>query len=135
MVWDGTVSEVGLSEQAVCSGTAAPTSTANVTIGGLEIDVESPGTAAVWLVTLSPDVLIGGAPGGNIVGLLVDGSEQSSLIVSAGAANGRFAASKTYRITGLAAGAHTFTARTRSQGAYTTSVLVTHSVMTSLRTA
>lgn len=117
------------------SGNAAPSSTANVTIPGLSVTVTSPGTGAAWMVNLDCDVLIGAAPGGNIVGLLVDGVEHPSLIVSAGPASGRFAASKRYRITGLAAGDHVFTARTRSQGAYTTTVNQTHSTMTVERVA
>lgn len=120
---------------ATASGNAAPTSTTNVTIPGISATVTSPGTNAAWMIDLDCDVLIGASAGGNIVGLLIDGAEHASLIVSAGAAAARFAATKRYRITGLSAGSHTFTARTRSQGAYTTTVNQTHSTMTVERCA
>lgn len=133
--WD--TSGVGTQDNVMvtASGNAAPTSTTNVTIPGISSTITSPGTSSAWMVEICADVLIGGTAGGNIVGLLIDGAEHASLIVSAGAAAGRFAATKRWRITGLSAGSHTFTARTRSQGAYTTTVNQTHTTMTVERCA
>lgn len=132
----GDASGVGTQDNAFVASTAnaAPTSTTNVTIPGLSVTVSSPGTGAAWMVEISADIILA-ATGGNIVGLLVDGAEQTAVIVSAGATNGRFAACKRWRISGLTAGSHTFTARTRSQGAYTTTALTPSTTMTVERCA
>lgn len=101
------------------SGDANPTSTTNVSVPGLSISVDSPGTSASWLVVLVADVRIEAADTTNIVELLVDGSPPSpnpQLITGAATAGVavRATGAQQFLITGLSTGSHTFTARTRN---------------------
>lgn len=122
----------GGSQQDSPSGNAAPTGTANVTIPGLSITITSAGTSAAHLVTIDADVRMDDANTVNEIELLVDGvAEAVRLITSGQALNARIAGSKTWRITGLSAGAHTFTARTHNAGAATdATVFAAHTFMT-----
>jgi hypothetical protein len=124
----------GGTQQAVQSAQANPTSTTNVTLPGMSVTVTSPGTTAVYQVVLNVDQIMLAA-GINIVELLVDGTAQTQQVVGGGPLDARIGGSKTYLITGLSAGSHTFTARTRSGGAYNTRVGPTHSTLTVTRVA
>jgi len=122
--------------QVACSSTATANSTSNVTIAGWSQAVTSPGTSAVYLVTLDPDWTITVAGTTAIIELLVDGVAQTATMVLADSGTTRGAYSKTWRITGLAAGTRTFTARTRNTAGSTGSTVgVTHSLMTVERKA
>jgi hypothetical protein len=118
-------------QQDAPSGNTSPTGTTNSTVAGLSITVTSVGTGSVFLVTIDGDVTFTGA-GTNIIELLVDGTPEAVQLLSFGAASGaRQNGSKTWRITGLSAGSHTFTARTRHSAAVSVStVTAAHTLMT-----
>lgn len=122
------------SAQAVQSANITPNGTANSTLTGLSLSVTSPGTSAVYMVSISADVQFNGAQV-NIIELLVDGVAESAQLLSAGsAAAQRHRPMNTWRITGLAAGSRTFTARTRNSAAGTNAVVnQTHTLMTVTR--
>lgn len=126
---------VGEHLESVSSGDANPTSTTNVTIPGLSISLTSPGAAAVWEVVIDADVQINIGGTINIVELLVDGSAMSvALTTRVATAVARIGGSKRWRITGLTAGAHTLSARTRNTAASTDgNVRGGQTVMTSTR--
>ena len=119
--------------QVAASATANPTSTTNVTIAGFSQAVTSPSTSAVYLAHIHADIEI--TTGVQIIELLVDGVAQAAQLVTQG--NGtRQPGSKLWRITGLSAGSHTFTARTRNTaGSTNTRVWAGHSLMTIERKA
>jgi len=71
-----------------------------------------------------------------ILELLVDGTAQGLQMILYGSFVGRWSCSKTWRITGLSAASHTFTARTRNTAGSTSSIVnQTHTVMTVRRHA
>lgn len=122
------------SSQVAQSGAVTPNGTANSTLTGLSSSVTSPGTAAVYMVEIDPDVTFAGAQT-NIIELLVDGVAQTAQLITGAAATGyRFDGHKKWRITGLAAGSRTFTARTRNTAAGTNATVnLTHTLMTVTR--
>ena len=119
--------------QVACSSAASPNSTTNVTISGLSQTVTSPGTSAVYNVTIEADIQITVANTINVIELLVDGTAQTvQLVTFCSTANTwRGTGSRTWRITGLSAGSHTFTSRTRNTAGSTgASIAATHTLMT-----
>lgn len=136
MTWNGTVVDPDDSQQVACTSDATATSTSNVTISGLSATIAVAATDEVWIVHLEPDISLSGTNPFNIVELLVDGSAQAVQILSfASTGNSpRNAASKTYRLTGLSAGSHTISARTRMTNTGMTGVIhLGHSTMTVTR--
>lgn len=122
--------------QVTCSSNANPTSTTNVTIAGLSQSVTSPGTSAVYLVTIDADWSIATANTVAIIELLVDGSAQTASMLNFSSGTGRWSLSKTWRITGLSAASHTFTARTRNTAGSSSSIVnATNTQMTIQRRA
>lgn len=123
--WDATQRQpvTNTSQNAVCSANANPTSTANVTIAGWSVTVTSPGPGAVFVVQLEPDWSIATAGTIAIIELLVDGTAQTVIHVLNSSGTGRWPGSKKWRLTGLAAGSHTFTARTRNSAGSTSSIV------------
>jgi hypothetical protein len=127
------VEDVPTSDTSFVSGTG----TTNLTIAGLSITVTSPGTTAVYKVSLTADVDAG--PGViNVVELLVDGTAESRTL-NTGAAAGtsgnlaRACGHQEWRITSLSAGSHTFTARAHNALAGTSHVYAAHTVMSVTR--
>lgn len=121
--------------QVACTSNCTATSTTNVTISGLSQAVTTPGTSAVYLVRL--DLSWATAAGtSSIVELLVDGTPQTVQLIQATAGTDAQSVSKTWRITGLSASSHTFTARLRNTaGGTSATVAATNSVMTIERKA
>jgi hypothetical protein len=113
------------------SSNTTPSGTTNSTITGLSIAVTCPNVDAVYEVQIDSDVTFSGAQT-NIIELLVDGSAEAVQIINAATASGqRGQGSKTWPITGLSAGAHTFTARTRNTAGGTAAIVTAaHTVMT-----
>jgi hypothetical protein len=124
------------SSQVAQSGAVTPNGTANSTLTGLSISVTSPGTSAVYMVEIDADVTFVGSQT-NIIELLVDGVAETAQLISGAAATGyRIDGHKKWRITGLAAGSRTFTARTRNSAAGTNATVnLTHTLMTVQRVA
>lgn len=122
-----------LSWQVAATATTTATSATNVTITGISQTVDCPGLTAVYLVDLDLDWSVGGGITA-IAELLIDGSAQSIQMVYVPASTDRSCQHKRWRITGLAAGSHTFAARHRASGPNST-VNPTHSVMTIERAA
>lgn len=124
------------SVQDVQSADVTPNGTTPSALTGLSIAVTSPGTSAVYMVTIDADVTFVGSQT-NLIELLVDGVAESAQLISGAAASGyRINGSKMWRITGLAAGSRTFTAQTKNSGAGTNAtVKQTHTLMTVQRVA
>lgn len=129
MVYDGRVVDatpVGWSEQDALSGDVTVASTTNAALTGISITVTTTSTNDVYVIDLDPDVLINTGPVNNNTELLVDGVQTGATLWTGGPAamnNARIAGHKRYRITGLAAGSHTFTARTRNTASSTSVTL------------
>lgn len=120
--------------QVASTGAATATSTTNVTIPGLSLTVTSPGPGAVYLISIDADISV--TSGTNIVELLVDGVALTTPQIISTGNSSRRAGSKTWRVTGLSASTHTFTARTRNTAASTSAVVQpTHTVMRMQRAA
>lgn len=111
-------SSVRVSQQKVATSNASPNSTANVTIPGLSITIEVLSANEVWMVEMTADVRTVTASGTCIVELLVDGAAVTPTLATANSP--LMMATRTWRITGLSVGSHTFSARTR-MGAVSTS--------------
>lgn len=130
--WPGM--EQNWSSQVALTTIASPNSTTNITLAGLSIAITVPadvGVLAVYHVSIDPDVKIQTAGSVNLIELLVDGTPQSAQLVTQGAASTRAPGHKMWRITGLTAGAHTFTARTRNTaGSTAADVNASHTLMT-----
>lgn len=117
--------------RASCSSNATATTTTNVTINGLSTTISNvPGTGATYLVTI--DAAWATAAGtSSIIELLVDGTAQTVQMTQSTAVLDSLSASKTWDISGLSAGSHTFTARVRNTAIGTTAVVAaTNTVMT-----
>ena len=121
--------------QVPCSSNATATSTTNVTIAGFSQAVTSPGAAAVYMVEI--DAQLATAAGtAAIIELLVDGVAQTAQIIQSTSALETHRVHGKWRITGLSAGSHTFTARLRNSAAATSSVVTAgNSLMTIERKA
>jgi hypothetical protein len=121
---------VGLTWQVACTSNSTATSTAAVTITGMSQAIVSPGTAAVYFVRIEPSWATA-AGTSSIIELLVDGVAQPVQLLQNTAVLDSLSPAKTWRITGLAAGSHTFSAQVRNTAASTVAtVSATHSVMT-----
>lgn len=126
------VDPVTTSWQVAATGSVTPTNTTNIAVSGLSIAVTSPAASAVFMVEIDADVStnIGGTV--NLIELLVDGLAQTAQLITHLSANAlRVAGHKKWRITGLSAGSHTFTAQTRNTAAGTSATVnLTHTLMT-----
>ncbi len=113
----------------------APTENLTVTstptpLPGLGVTVQVPSPSAAYLVTASADAALGTGPGGLVIELLVNGTPWPGQIVIGGPANLRVPASKTWRVTGLAEGAQTVSAR--ASAAYGTTPMYVYATHTRL---
>ncbi|WP_159540873.1 hypothetical protein [Aeromicrobium sp. 9AM] len=108
--------------------------TTNVTLTGLTQSVTSPGTTAVYDVSIDADVQVGVTATTNTIECLVDGTAETKQLLSGGVALWRGSASKTWRITGLSAGSHTFSFRSKNTTAQSVNIS-SHTAMVVKRTA
>lgn len=124
------VGDVEKSWQKAMTSAAQPNGTSNMTLAGLSQTINCPGPGTVYFVGIEAEASFGGAQV-NIIELLVDGLAQApALNTQANASGYRYSAVRTWRITGLAAGAHTFTFRTRNTAAGTNCTINTTTLMT-----
>lgn len=123
---NGVVQQIGKDYSAAATADITTTSTANSAITGLTFNIDVTSTADVWEVILAPDVSVSGTTPVNFVELLVDGVADAVYMVTAaatGAVAMRVQPMKVYRLTGLSAGSHTLSVRTRMQAASSTGVV------------
>lgn len=124
------VNPVGWSLESRCTVASSPTSTSFVQVTGVSAGFTATGTSDVYLVHVDVDVSLTPASSRNVVELRVDGvADPEQIVMGAipGVASSRLPGHHTFRLSGLAAGAHTLTMWTRSDGAYTTTVQATNS--------
>ena len=95
--------------RAQCSANTTVSGTSGVTIPGKSVTVTSTGTSNVFLITASFDIRYNAAGTANLIVLYVDGVSDPRQIVTNGASGQIQTASKSWLVTGLAAGNHTFT--------------------------
>lgn len=115
---------LGQSDQKSLSSSATPTSTTNINLSDLSMSVTVQATTDVVWVNLSATVTTGIANTANIIELLVDGTPQTNTYTTRGVDAGDIqSGSRLWRLTGLSAGAHTLTFRTRNSAGGTSATL------------
>lgn len=103
-------------EGLVSGGNISLSGTGNVALTGASVTVTSPGTGAVYLVR-SYTYVVNTAGHTCIIGMTVDGTEQAFNPVMGGGASMSVTISGEWRVTGLAAGSHTFALQGRMAAA------------------
>jgi hypothetical protein len=122
-----TLPNLGHSDENILAAGVTPTSTTNIDMPDLTLTFDVGATTDVVWVALNASITITTAGTVNIVEMLLDGvADPAQLITRAPAGPQILAGRQDWRLTGLSAGSHTVTFRTRNAAATTASVNGTH---------